>query len=285
MGSHLKLCALAIVCTLAFGCAKKNSVDENIRGEHFRQTYEAAFNKNQDQTSRQLLSRAKSAIGTPYVRGGTTPAGFDCSGFVSWAYKSIGVALPRTAREQSVIGQRISKQEDMRAGDIVAFRHPRRGYHTGIYVGDGKFIHSPHRRTSVRITSLDDPYFSKSFLSARRVNVEGSENLVAQAESRLNDYTEEKTLRELSGKKKSSGKPKANMKSRRESTGKTVHVASVDTKKHNKINTSSKIQAKTTKSTDTKKIAKTPNKNKPRETVSAEKRKTSSDSKKVNKKL
>jgi hypothetical protein len=170
----------------------------------------------------------------------------------------------------------------MRAGDIVAFRHPRRGYHTGIYVGDGKFIHSPHRRTSVRITSLDDPYFSKSFLSARRVNVEGSENLVAQAESRLNDYTEEKTLRELSGKKKSSGKSKVN--SRRVSTKKAVHVASVDTKKHNKINTSSKIQSKATKSTDTKKVARTPDKNKSRETVSAEKRKTS-DSKKVNKKL
>jgi cell wall-associated NlpC family hydrolase len=88
MGSHLKLCALAIVCTLAFGCAKKNSADETMRSEHFRHNYEAAFNKNQDQTSRKLLSRAKSAIGTPYVRGGTTPAGFDCSGFVSWAYKA-----------------------------------------------------------------------------------------------------------------------------------------------------------------------------------------------------
>lgn len=63
-----------------------------------------------------------------------------------------------------MVGKRITRVEDMRAGDIVAFRHPRRGYHTGIYVGDGKFIHSPRRRSTVRITSLDDPYFSGTFL-------------------------------------------------------------------------------------------------------------------------
>ena len=94
-----------------------------------------------------LVERAKTAIGTPYVRGGTSMSGFDCSGFVQWAYKSVGVSLPRTAREQSVLGTPIDSDE-MEAGDIVAFRHPRRGYHTGIYVGDGKFIHSPRRGKS-----------------------------------------------------------------------------------------------------------------------------------------
>lgn len=112
-----------------------------------------------------LVERAKTAIGTPYVRGGTSMSGFDCSGFVQWAYKSVGVSLPRTAREQSVLGTPIDSDE-MEAGDIVAFRHPRRGYHTGIYVGDGKFIHSPRRGKSVEITSLSDPYFSSTFLGA-----------------------------------------------------------------------------------------------------------------------
>lgn len=74
-----------------------------------------------------LVERAKTAIGTPYVRGGTSMSGFDCSGFVQWAYKSVGVSLPRTAREQSVLGTPIDSDE-MEAGDIVAFRHPRRGY-------------------------------------------------------------------------------------------------------------------------------------------------------------
>lgn len=73
-----------------------------------------------------LVERAKTAIGTPYVRGGTSMSGFDCSGFVQWAYKSVGVSLPRTAREQSVLGTPIDSDE-MEAGDIVAFRHPRRG--------------------------------------------------------------------------------------------------------------------------------------------------------------
>lgn len=116
-----------------------------------------------------LIQTAKTALGTPYVLGGTDREGFDCSGFVQWAYKHVGIKLPRTAREQASVGKLIRDSSDLSAGDIVAFRHPRRGYHTGIYVGDGKFIHSPRRRQTVRINSLDDPYFSSTFLGARRV--------------------------------------------------------------------------------------------------------------------
>jgi len=138
---------------------------------------------------------ARSAIGTPYVPGGRNPGGFDCSGLVQWAYKSVGINLPRTAREQAVVGKRITRVEDMRAGDIVAFHHPRRGYHTGIYVGDGKFVHSPRRRTRVRINSLDDPYFRTTFMGARRV--EGSDAFSAE-ELRMAAYAEEQAVREIS---------------------------------------------------------------------------------------
>ena len=200
MGRCLKLCALTLACAMTFGCAVKN----NQRGDYstqaeqrFRRSYEAAFDNNEQQGSQQLLRKARSAIGTPYVPGGMSPGGFDCSGFVCWAYKSVGVSLPRTAREQSVVGKRINNVEDMQVGDIVAFRHPRRGYHTGIYVGDGKFIHSPHRRTTVRVNSLDDPYFKGTFLGARRVKMDGTENLVAEAQTRLNDYAEEKAVRDI----------------------------------------------------------------------------------------
>ncbi len=225
MGTRLKLCALIIGCGLAFGCAaRQSSTDESLRVERFRHSYEVALEKEQARAGQQVLSKARSAIGTPYVRGGSGPGGFDCSGFVSWAYKSVGVTLPRTAREQSVVGERINKVEEMRAGDIVAFRHPRRGYHTGIYVGEGKFIHSPRRRSSVKISSLDDPYFSKTFLSARRVKLEADENLLAQAESRLTDYAEEKAVRELSVQKKA-GKTRRSVTTRRASRSKTVQVA------------------------------------------------------------
>lgn len=242
MGKCLKLCALMMGCILAFGCAAKNSPREDsvnsIHAERFRRSYEAAFDSNQQESGQQLLRKARSAIGTPYVRGGITPDGFDCSGFVCWTYKSVGVQLPRTAREQSVIGQRITNVEDMRAGDIVAFRHPRRGYHTGIYVGDGKFIHSPRKRTSVRVNSLDDPYFKNTFLGARRVKVDGGPTMVAQAESRLNDFTEERVVRELSRDKKKAGKSAARGSkrddSRDDSRGKkkdkVVQVASNDKK-------------------------------------------------------
>lgn len=230
MGKGLKLCVVAMACALAFGCAAKKSgmEDESMRAERFRRSYEAALDEDRAEAGNQLLRKARSAIGTPYVRGGSSPGGFDCSGLVRWAYQSVGVKLPRTAREQSVVGRRISNVEDMRAGDIVAFRHPRRGYHTGIYVGDGKFIHSPRRRTTVRINSLNDPYFSKTFLGARRVALEGNENLVAQAESRLNDFAEEKAVRELSGKKKSVAKGKSSVKKRKNMRSKTVQVASND---------------------------------------------------------
>jgi cell wall-associated NlpC family hydrolase len=103
----------------------------------------------------------------------------------------------------------ITRVEDMREGDIVAFRHPRRGYHTGIYVGDGKFIHSPRRRLTVRITSLSDPYFNNTFLSARRINLNGNNDFVAEVQSRLNDYAEQKVTREL--KPKAKGKANGNM--------------------------------------------------------------------------
>ena len=164
----------------------------------FRRSYEAVFDESVEESGprqAKAVQVARSAIGTPYVPGGRNPGGFDCSGLVQWAYKSVGINLPRTAREQAVVGKRITRVEDMRAGDIVAFHHPRRGYHTGIYVGDGKFVHSPRRRTRVRINSLDDPYFRTTFMGARRV--EGSDAFSAE-ELRMAAYAEEQAVREIS---------------------------------------------------------------------------------------
>lgn len=198
------MCALLMAFAFMFGCAGKKGYRSSDDTTAFHRSYQTAYNKTSSTETGNILKKARSALGTPYVRGGSGPDGFDCSGFVRWAYKSAGITLPRSAREQSRIGTPITRLEDMREGDIVAFRHPRRGYHTGIYVGEGKFIHSPRRRSSVRITSLSDPYFNNTFLGARRVALDGSEDLIAQARSRLNDYTEQKVLRDLKNKKKSS---------------------------------------------------------------------------------
>ncbi len=197
-------------------------------GERFAYDYRSpAVARIRDESvslsSDDLIARAKTAIGTPYVRGGTSTSGFDCSGFVQWAYRYVGVQLPRTAREQSVLGVAIDADE-MEAGDIVAFKHPRRGYHTGIYIGDGKFIHSPRRGKSVEITSLSDPYFRSTFLGARRVDIseadaETAQRLVAMYESRAH---RQKTNTDASfSSQKKSGK-KASYTSSRKSHRQTV---------------------------------------------------------------
>lgn len=199
MRKSLQLCALLLGVALVCGCSQKNS-SATLTTSLKIQPEKPAVKENNPAAGKKLVNKAKSAIGTPYVYGGSTPGGFDCSGLVKWAYNSVGVNLPRTAREQASVGKKVNNIKDMRAGDIVAFRHPKRGYHTGIYVGDGKFVHSPRRRTHVRINSLSDPYFSSTLLGARRVNLDGSENLIAQSEDRLRQYVAEKSQLSLSAR-------------------------------------------------------------------------------------
>lgn len=200
------LLTLFLISAVLLGCTARKQQDKDLL-IRYRANVEDVLNRQEDARDRasgqSVVKTARSAIGTPYVPGGRNPGGFDCSGLVQWAYQSVGVKLPRTAREQSSIGQRITRVEDMRAGDIVAFRHPRRGYHTGIYVGDGKFVHSPRRRSSVKISSLDDPYFNNTFLGARRVSMNADgQDLVAQAESRMAQYTEERAVRDMERSRK-----------------------------------------------------------------------------------
>ena len=200
------LLTLFLISAVLLGCTARKQQDKDLLSR-YRANVEDVLPRQEEARDRasgqSVVKTARSAIGTPYVPGGRNPGGFDCSGLVQWAYQSVGVKLPRTAREQSVIGQRITRVEDMRAGDIVAFRHPRRGYHTGIYVGDGKFVHSPRRRSSVKISSLDDPYFNNTFLGARRVSMNADgQDLVAQAESRMAQYTEERAVRDMERSRK-----------------------------------------------------------------------------------
>ncbi len=108
-----------------------------------------------------VIAIAKDYLGVPYVWGGTSPKGFDCSGFTQYVYKKAGVSLPRTSSEQGKVGTKVSRSE-LRAGDLVMFPG-----HVGIYIGDGKFIHSPSPGKSVCIEDLST---RKNFLYGRRVN-------------------------------------------------------------------------------------------------------------------
>ncbi len=119
----------------------------------------------------ELVVNAMGFLGSPYRRGGNSAeTGFDCSGFVRAMYEqSIGLILPRRAEQQAAATQNIDKK-DLQPGDLVFFNTMRRAFsHVGIYVGDGKFIHSPKPGAEVRVESLSVAYWKGRFDGARRV--------------------------------------------------------------------------------------------------------------------
>ena len=104
--------------------------------------------------------------GIPYQWGGSSPAtGFDCSGFVMYVYSQMGVSLPHHAASQFGYGAPVSR-EQLQAGDLVFFDGLG---HNGIYIGGGLFIHSPHTGDVVKISSLDDSWYSATWVGARRL--------------------------------------------------------------------------------------------------------------------
>lgn len=119
-----------------------------------------------------LIAEARKHLGTRYKWGGNTTRGFDCSGFVKYVYnQSKGVSLPRTSKEQAKVGQTVARSQ-LKPGDIVSFRtrSGSRINHSGIYIGNGKFIHSSSGKGQVRIDSLDSGFYKQRFAFGRRVS-------------------------------------------------------------------------------------------------------------------
>jgi cell wall-associated NlpC family hydrolase len=113
-------------------------------------------------------SVARSFIGTPYRNGGTDPTGFDCSGFVQYVFREIGVALPRSVGEQAAAGDRVDRR-NLREGDVVFFAIDGRSIsHVGIVVSGSTFVHAPSSRGRVREESLSVAYWQSKFVAARR---------------------------------------------------------------------------------------------------------------------
>ena len=124
----------------------------------------------------ELVVNAMGFLGVPYKRGGNTAeTGFDCSGFVRAIYaQSIGLILPRRAEQQAAATQNIDKSE-LKPGDLVFFNTLKRTFsHVGIYVGDGRFIHSPKPGAQVRVESMTINYWASRFDGARRVHTSGA---------------------------------------------------------------------------------------------------------------
>ena len=111
-------------------------------------------------------------VGYPYRSGGSSPAtGFDCSGFVRYVYSKVGVDVPHGSLDQAASGRAIAPDK-LRPGDLVVFENTYRPgpSHTGIYLGDGRFVHAADERDGVTISGLKDAYWAARYHGARRLS-------------------------------------------------------------------------------------------------------------------
>jgi len=119
-----------------------------------------------------IIKTARQYLGVPHCMGGTTMKCMDCSGLLVTVFASHGIQLPHNSEEQARYGSVISKKEDLRKGDMVFFiRSYRTSHfitHSGIFLGDNKFIHTSSS-DGVTITSLDDPWWNERYLFGTRV--------------------------------------------------------------------------------------------------------------------
>jgi cell wall-associated NlpC family hydrolase len=188
------LVPLALV-TLLFGCAAHSPVSQQEQQQQVTNTVTAKSSsvlfQEELATDKELadfadgksyklpvladsiLERGMSLIGTRYRFGGTSEAGFDCSGFIGYLFREeAGMNLPRSTREMINVDAPLVARSALKPGDLLFFAtNGRRGRvsHAGIYLGDNQFIHSSSRKSGgVRVDSLGDSYWNKTFIEAKR---------------------------------------------------------------------------------------------------------------------
>jgi len=119
-----------------------------------------------------IVARAHELIGEPYQWGGESlKSGFDCSGLLVYLYRSVAKrTLPRTTASMIAQRQNAVRRNELRPGDAVFFNHNGEGAasHVGLYIGDNRFIHAPSSGKTIRIDSLDNGYWQRSYTTARR---------------------------------------------------------------------------------------------------------------------
>ena len=120
----------------------------------------------------EIANYALTFVGYPYVYGGSSPSGFDCSGFTQYVYKQFGYGLNRTASAQLQNGTPVSMSE-LQSGDLVLFKRSGTGSsaasHVGIYIGGGQFVHASTAKVGVIVSDLDSAYYTTGFVGGRRI--------------------------------------------------------------------------------------------------------------------
>ena len=129
--------------------------------------YGSATGTANSRLAKQLLGIANQYKGVPYVFGGSTPSGFDCSGFTRYVYSAVGISLPRCADEQYSVGSDVS-MSNLQPGDLVFFSTYEPGIsHVGIYIGDSQFINASN--DGVSVADLNSRYWASRYVGAKRV--------------------------------------------------------------------------------------------------------------------
>lgn len=130
-----------------------------------------AAKSNASFKGQEIVDYAMGFVGSPYVYGGSSPKGFDCSGFTSYVYKHFGYKLNRSASGQLSNGVSVSKSQ-LQPGDLVMFKRGssnKRASHVGLYIGGGKFVHASTAKVGVIVSSLNSDYYTTGFVGARRI--------------------------------------------------------------------------------------------------------------------
>ena len=118
-----------------------------------------------------LIMNAMGLLGVAYHFGGNSPtSGLDCSGFMQYIFRrSMGITLPRSSRQMATVGEAVSRTS-LQPGDLVFFSPGGGGIsHVGMYIGNGRMIHAPRTGKNIEITSIEQGYWSRAFVTARRV--------------------------------------------------------------------------------------------------------------------
>jgi cell wall-associated NlpC family hydrolase len=162
--------SLLIAATLALSAPGTALSSETSNNESFANNSLSFFERYTNAAQDVILEGLK-LVGVRYRMGGNNiETGLDCSSFVQMVFKeSIGTYLPRTAREQSQLGERVDASE-LKPGDLVFFNTMRRTFsHVGIYLGDNYFMHAPRAGAEVRVESMKNSYWMTRFNGARRI--------------------------------------------------------------------------------------------------------------------